>query len=107
MKKLQDKKIPFVFTSSPQANARTHAEVIAFLVSIFDALNIPVNYDHIITTTPKHEDIPLHYHDHYGTHKADISFRLGDDIIVLIEVKTRSLKSKFYQRMLKNKASGE
>ena len=101
MKKLQDKKIPFIFTSSPNANKRTHAEVVAFLVNVLDALGIPCNYDHIITSVPIAKDIPLHYHDHYGTHKADISFMIGDDIIVLIDVKTRSLKSKFYQRMLK------
>jgi len=107
MRKMRDRRIPFLFVSSPNSHSQQHHEVVAFLVHVLYSLGIPVNYDHIKTTVPKHEEIPLVYHDEHGTHTADIAFLVGDNVIALIEIKTRRLDSKFYQRLRDKEERGK
>ena len=104
--RIRDEKTKIIMTSKANSISQLHNQVVAFLVAILHELGIEVNYDHITSTVPICDDIPLIYKDEHGIRRADIAFMIDENTIALIDVKTRRLNTQFYRKYLK-KLEGE
>jgi len=82
--------IPLIYVSRGKGFSEEHNRAIAIIAALLYRAGYNVNYDHIISETPRTLEIPLQLklpNSRIKIH-ADISFFLDNETLVHIEIKT-------------------
>ena len=86
MAEIRDPKLKFLNVESDRNNRKEHNTAVILVASALSKLGIEINYDHVHSTLPKNQDIPLSSFSKKKTQKADIAFMLHSDILIHLHV---------------------
>jgi type I site-specific restriction endonuclease len=90
---MPDPFVPLIHIAQGKGFSEAHNKAIALISNLLHKAGYNVNYDHIVSTTPRDLTIPLKLNLRKRGIKidADISFFLDNKTIVFVEIKTAKI----------------
>jgi len=86
--RINDPNLIFIEIDKGQGRSKSHNNAVALISALIHRAGYEVNYDHIVSTTPRNKDIPLILANRKGRWKADIAFWMDRNTLVTIEIRT-------------------